>query len=54
MFEQIRTVLEFEQVNPGFTNYQPHPMHSGALSKIEGIKNQSISETNQKTKSGDV
>ena len=37
-FEQMRTFLEFEQVKPGFTNYQPQPIYSGALSKIEGIK----------------
>ena len=29
-------VLTYKQVKPGFTNYQPQPKYSWALSKIEG------------------
>ena len=32
----IKHILKEKQVKPGFTNYQPQPNYSWALSKIEG------------------
>ena len=34
--ELVVAEREIEQVKPGFTNYQPQPKYSWALSKIEG------------------
>ena len=36
IFVGMKHILKEKQVKPGFTNYQPQPNYSWALSKIEG------------------
>ena len=41
---QVCTNL-FKQVKPGFTNYQPQPKYSWAISKIEGKPKGKVGKT---------